>query len=104
MTEATNIPAEDAPPIHKPRDLPKRKMSMWQQAEFLRGLEARCKMHGPLDRDEWAGEATLALTRDDMAALCCVTDTLALFDFHDAGAYVKARVMRKEEGKRGGKR
>ncbi len=102
MTDDATAGPEGAAPINHPRDLPKRKMSLLAQAAFLSRLEDRCKMHGPERRGEWAGEATLALTAEDMAALCCIRDTIQTFDFYGAADFVKSKAAKRAEksGKR----
>lgn len=93
-------PEGDAPPpIRHPRDLPRRKMGLLEQEHFLRSIADRCKMHSPAMRGTFAGEAILTLTRDDMAALVCIADTLNLFNFYDAADHVRRQAQRHAERK-----
>ena len=77
----------------------RRKMSLMAQSDFLRDLLRRCKMHDARMKAKWAGEATLALTFDDMAALACIEKTIGLFDFYDADGHVKRAAQRAAEKK-----
>ena len=114
MTEVTNISAvrsppppdeaavEDDAPISHPRELPRRKMGLFEQEHFLRSMADRCVMHSGAMKGTFAGEATLALTREDMAALMCIADTLNLFNIYGAADYVRGKAQREAERKRGG--
>lgn len=108
MIEGAKITAEKAPqeghPEREqatgPRPLPRRKMSLISQASFLDRMLDRCKMHSGKERGEYAGEATLTLTIDDMAALSCISTTIGLFDYHGAADYVRKAAEREAERKR----
>lgn len=91
--------AEDAPAIRHPRDLPRRKMGLFDQEHFLRTVLDRCVMHVGAMKGIYAGEATLTLTREDMAALVCIADTLNLFNVYGAADHVRRQAQRDAERK-----
>lgn len=109
MIEGAKITAEKTPQevpqeeeqAKGPRPLPRRKMSLMSQAYFLDRMLDRCKMHSGKEKGEYAGEATLTLTIDDMAALLCISTTIGFFDYHGAGDYVRKAAERDAERKRG---
>ena len=93
MTAPATTPPVDAP--EKPEPRPRRKMTLESQNIYLQQLLGRCTMHSPAMRGQYAGEATLCLTQDDMAALEAIQQTIALFELHGADQMVRDKLSRR---------
>lgn len=94
--------SDDARPEEKPQvrpALPERKLSLVDQGVFLNGLLDRCQMHNPERRGEYAAEATLTLTKEDMAGIEAIRRTIGLFAVYKADDYVRRRVAQKRDQK-----
>ena len=87
---------EDGQPV---APLPKQrpKMTLDEQATFLSAILRRCVMHGPQHKGVYAGQATLALTEDDMLRLETIQQTLAIFDVEGAAELVRREIWRKRQ-------
>lgn len=79
----------------------RRKMSLMDQAAFIRGLADRCTMHGPEYRGEVAGFAVLAVTSDDYEALSVVGETLQFLDVHGAEQMIREKFFGKKRRQHG---
>ena len=78
---------------------PRPKMTLDQQAGFLGDMLRRCEMHTGDMKGQYAGEAVLTLTRDDMLALETVQQTLRVFDLWRADRMVKDAIDRKKRAR-----
>lgn len=87
--------SEQAQTAPKGTPLPRRKMSLDEQSGFLSQLLRRCQMSSPEMRGVFAGEAFITLTRDDMAAIDAIQQTIALFELHGADRMVRDKIMRR---------
>jgi hypothetical protein len=88
--EAKDQPKPEGPKVH-----PRPKMTLEEQAVFISELLRRCRMHTGVNKDHFAGVATLTLTLQDMLRLETIQQTLAIFETHKAGDLVKREIGRK---------
>lgn len=85
--------APEKPPVKQ-----RPKMTLDQQSIFLSRLLSRCVMHSGPTRGQFAGEAMLTLTEDDMLRLQTIQQTLAIFDAEGAAELVRKEMWRKRKG------
>ncbi len=89
-TSAVRSPAEaEKPKRQRP------KMTLTEQSVFLSNILGRCQMHGPELRGQFAGEAMLTLTTDDMLCLETIQQTIAVFELHGADQMVRDKIARR---------
>lgn len=95
MIEEGKISAERVP---QDAELPKPKrpkMTLVEQGAFISAMLRRCTMSGPELRGQFAGEALLTLTTDDMLRLETIEQTLAVFEQHGADQMVRDKIARR---------
>jgi phage FluMu protein gp41 len=101
MTDAQNT-AQPEPSIEKPeaREIKQRpKMTLEQQSAFLMNLLRRCTLHTGDMAGQFAGEAMVTLSEDDMLRLETIQQTIEIFDLHDAAKLVKDEIWRKKRAR-----
>lgn len=73
----------------------RRKMSLDEQGAYLLSMMKRCQMIGPDYKGAYAATTIVTLSKDDVAALQCIEQTLAVFKMFGADDYVKQRARGK---------
>lgn len=87
-----------SPQVNVEANLPRRKMTIDDQAVFLHQLKGRCVMLGPEHRGAFASETILTITKDDLAAIDAIHQTLRFLDAHGVQSWIRGKLERRGSG------